>query len=509
MALNDDIMAKFYITTPIYYVNDKPHIGHAYTTIAADVLARYHRLIGDEVLFLTGTDEHGSKIAESAKKAEMTPQEFCDQTSAKFSLAWDELDISNDDFIRTTEQRHITGVKNILNKLKESGAIYEGEYKGLYCVGCERFLTEKELIDGKCPIHKTEPQQISEKNYFFNLKKFLPRLEKMIDQNEIKILPDNRRKEVLGLFKQGMDDFSVSRESVKWGIPLPFDENQVAYVWVDALSNYLTALDYSEGSEKLKKFWPADLHLMAKDILKFHALYWPAMLMALGEELPKTIFAHGFFMIDGEKMSKSLGNFIDPHDLVAEFGSDAVRYLLLSQFPFGVDGDVKLGNFAIQYNSDLANGIGNLTSRVLAMVEKYFNGVVPAEDGGLSGEVGDIWSDYQKAMAEFRVDLAIEAIRKLISIADGYVDVNKPWELAKSDQEKLAKVIYNLLEVLRHLALMLYPVMPECSQKILSALGKSDFTSLTIEELKKWGGLVAGSSVAKSEQLFPRLVKAE
>lgn len=502
-------MKKFYITTPVYYVNDKPHIGHAYTTIAADVLARYHRLLGEEVFFLTGTDEHGSKVAESASKAGMTPQEFCDQTAAKFSSAWKALAISNDDFIRTTSARHIEGVKKILTKLKESGAIYEGEYQGLYCVGCEKFLTEKELVDGKCEIHKTEPQVLSEKNYFFNLKKYLPKLQELIENKEIKILPEARLKEVMGLFKQGLDDFSVSRESVKWGISLPFDESQVTYVWVDALSNYLTALGYTEGSEKLKRFWPADLHLMAKDILKFHALYWPAMLLALGEKLPKAIMAHGFFTIDGEKMGKSMGNAVDPNTLVEEFGSDATRYLLLSQFPFGIDGDVKAGNFSVQYNSDLANGVGNLTSRVLAMAEKYFGGVVPALDLELAGGIEAIWIDYQQAMAEFKIDKAIEAVRKLISLADGYVDTNKPWELAKSDQEKLTKVIYNLLEVLRHLGIMLAPIMPDCSIKILTALGRADIAGSDFNDLKKWGGMAQGDKVAKAEQLFPRLVKAE
>ena len=497
---------KFYITTPIYYVNGEPHIGAAYTTIAADVLARYHRLLGSEVFFLTGTDEHGSKVAQTAEKAGLSPQEFCDINSAKYQMAWDRLDISNDYFIRTTEDKHKQGVTKFLEKLKMVGAIYEGEYEGLYCTGCEAFVTEKELVNGKCPIHNVEPEAIKEKNYFFDFKKYLPQVEKLIDSGRIKIMPESIRKEVLGLLKQELNDFSISRQSVKWGIELPFLSGQVVYVWVEALLNYITALGYgSENDENFRKFWPVNIHLMAKDIIKFHALFWPAMLLAAGEEVPEVVYAHGFFTVDGQKMGKSMGNVIDPNELVTRFGSDAVRYLLLSQFPFGADGDVKAGNFVIQYNSDLANGFGNLTSRVTSMVEKYFSGMVPAKDEELKLEVEKIWQGYQESLDVFRVDEAINNIKKLNALADSYIDKNKPWVLAKEDQARLAKVIYNLLEILRQIGVMLYPVMPQTAEKILQGLGKADFTSYNLDELKKWGGLEEGSKIEKSEALFPRI----
>ncbi|MDO8668764.1 MAG: methionine--tRNA ligase [Candidatus Buchananbacteria bacterium] len=500
-------MKKFYITTPIYYVNDKPHIGHAYTTIAADVLARYHRLKGDEVFFLTGTDEHGSKVAESAQAANKSPQEFCDENSAKFQMVWDRLNISHNNFLRTTSLQHKQGVEKFLNKLKESGSIYESDYQGLYCTGCERFITEKELLDGLCPDHKKAPEVLKEKNYFFKLKDYLPQIAKLINSGELMILPENKKNEVLGLIKQGLDDFSISRESVKWGIKIPFNDSQITYVWVEALQNYITGIGYGADEENFNKFWPADIHLMAKDIIKFHALYWPAMLLAAGLPLPKVIFAHGFFTIDGEKMSKTLGNVIDPEALVDEFGSDAVRYLLLSQFPFGADGDVKAGNFVIQYNSDLANGLGNLTSRVLSMAEKYFDGVVPEKDFEFSDETAGIWHQYEDAMKIFKIDEVIEIIRKFNSFADGYVERQKPWQLAKEDKEQLAKVIYNLLESIRHLALMVYPIMPDVAEQIFKYLNQADWKSHNFKELIDWGVLEPAAKVEKAKALFPRLEK--
>lgn len=499
-------MSKFYITTPIYYSNGEPHIGSAYPTIASDVLARFHRLKGEEVFFLTGVDEHGAKMAEAADSAGMTPQEFCDNTAAKFQFLWDELDISNDDFIRTTSGRHKAGVTKLLLKLKEVEAIYEGEYEGFYCQGCEAFVTEKDLIDGECPIHKKKPELIQEKNYFFNLKKYLPELERLIDSGEMKILPASKKKEVLGLFKQEINDFSISRSSLKWGITIPWDKSQVAYVWADALSNYITALGYgSDDESKMAKFWPADTHIVGKDIIKFHCLFWPAMLLAAGLPVPKSIFAHGFFTVDGQKMGKSMGNVIDPHNLIKAFGADATRYLLLSQFPFGQDGDIKASQFAIQYNSDLANGIGNFASRVTAMAEKYFTGVVPERSSELKAEVEKIWADYRLAMENFQVDEAIGAVKKLNNLGDGYVETNKPWELAKTDEARLKEVIYNLLEVLRHLSLMLWPIMPATAEKIFSALGQDNFMAHKMTELEVWGVLEPGSQVSKNEALFPRI----
>lgn len=499
-------MSKFYITTPIYYVNGDPHIGSAYPTIACDVLARYHRLKGDEVWFLTGSDEHGAKMAETAEKAGQSPQDFCDEKTAKFQECWDELDISNNDFIRTTSDRHKLGVQKLLQKLKDVEAIYEGEYEGLYCQGCEAFVTERDLVDGKCPNHNVRPQIISEKNYFFNLKKYLPELKRKIDEGELVILPESKRNEVLGLFKQEISDFSISRSSLKWGIPLPWDESQVAYVWADALSNYITALGYGSSDESnLEKFWPADVHVVGKDIIKFHCIFWPAMLLAAGLPVPKTVYAHGFFTVDGQKMGKSMGNIIDPFNLIKEFGTDAVRYLLLSQFPFGQDGDIKASQFVIQYNSDLANGVGNFSSRVTSMAEKYFAGIIPARDTELKNEVEKLWLEYESALDVFQVDGAIETIKKMQSLGDNYVEKNKPWELAKNNPQRLAEVIYNLLEVLHHLGLMLWPVMPETSGKIMQALGQEAFTSQDFAKLRVWGLLEPTAKVNKNEALFPRI----
>ncbi|HYC79993.1 MAG TPA: methionine--tRNA ligase, partial [Candidatus Binatia bacterium] len=365
---NTEEKRKFYITTPIYYVNAKPHIGSAYTTIAADVLARLHRLLGHETLFLTGTDEHGAKIAEAAQAAGKKPQEFVDEVSAQFSLAWDILSIAPDDFIRTTEPRHKAAVKIFLEKLKESGKLYEGEYEGLYCVGHEAFIKESDLVDGVCPDHKTKPELLKEKNWFFKLSDYQDILKKRIESDEIQIWPQARKNEVLSFISQGLEDTAISRPNVKWGIPLPWDENQTAYVWVEALFNYCSAIGYGADDERYKKFWPADIHLMGKDIIKFHCVIWPALLLAIKEPTPKAIYANGFFTSGGQKMSKSLGNVIDPVEWAQKYGPDAVRYFVLREVPFGQDGDVSEEKFLARYNGDLANGLGNLFSRLTNMV---------------------------------------------------------------------------------------------------------------------------------------------
>jgi len=497
-------MSKFYITTPIYYVNDKPHIGHAYSTIAADVLARYHRLKGDQVFFLTGTDEHGKKIQTAAETAGMEPKEFCDQNAAKFSLLWDRLDISQDHFIRTTDDQHKQGVQKILTELQAAGAIYEGDYEGLYCVGCERFLTDKELVDGLCPDHKKAPEMIKEHNYFFNLKKYLPAVMSLIDEQKIKIIPEARRNEVLGLFKQDISDFSISRENVRWGVPLPFAPDHTAYVWVDALSNYITALGYGTDNKLFDTFWPADVHILGKDILKFHALFWPAILLALSQELPRKIVVTGFFTVDGQKMSKSLGNVIDPHSLVDTFGADATRYLLLSQFPFGHDGDVKATAFAVQYTSDLANGVGNLVSRVLAMTTKYFAGTVPPVESTIKEQVTDWWQAYNQAMADQSIDKALAVVRAINTFADGYIDQEKPWSLAKTNDPKLAVVLANSLELIRQLGLMVYPFMPETADKI-NKIFAEHWQQQTLEDLIDQL-VTPGADLGQCDALFPRLV---
>lgn len=470
---------RFYITTPIYYVNDKPHIGHIYTTIAADILARYYRIKGKEVFFLTGTDEHGAKVAESAKKAGKSPREFCDKNSKLFKNTFQNLNLSFDYFVRTTDRRHEKAVAKFMQKLWENGDIYEGTYEGLYCTDCEKFLSDKELIQDKCPDHLKVPEKISEKNYFFKLKKYLPRVKKLIEEDKIKIHPEERKRETQGLFRQGLEDFSVSREKVKWGIPLPFDKKQITYVWVEALQNYISAIGYGDNRKEFEKWWPADAHLMGKDILKFHAIYWPALLLAAGEKLPKELFIHGFFTINGQKMSKTLGNVIDPNTLVKKFGPDATRYLLLSQFPLGQDGDIKEEKFEEKYNADLANGLGNLVSRTLNMIEQYCGGKIPKlvkSPRSLSKVKGLI----EKLM----FDKALKEIWEAIEWTNQYIDKEKPWKL-KNNQSRLEKVISELAAVLCEVASNLSPFVPETSEKIITQ--------------------ISNKKIKKGKPLFPRI----
>lgn len=494
---------KFYITTPIYYASDKPHIGHAYTTIAADVLARYNRMLGKDVFFLTGTDEHGAKVAKSAEKADMDPQAFCDEKSAKYKVAWDNLSISNDKFIRTTSSEHKKAVNKFFTLLKEKEAIYEGEYKGLYCTGCEKFITEKELIDGKCPDHQKKPEELSEKNYFFKLSDYKEKIKSLIDKDEIEVGPENIKKEVLGLFKQNLEDFSVSRESVKWGIDLPFDKSQKTYVWVEALQNYISAIGYEGNQEQFDKFWPADLHLMAKDIIKFHAIFWPAMLMAADLPLPKTIFAHGFFSIDGQKMSKTIGNVIDPNELVKKYGADASRYLILSQFPFGQDGDIKADKFDEQYNDQLANNLGNLVNRVLKLSQGVRN-ESNLIDGDIKNKVEAIWATYEEFMNTYQIYRGLDEIKDLLNYTNKYIDEKKPWELKRVNMGEFLPLMKSLLELLRHVSFMIRPFMPNVSQKIMEQLNCSEDKELKFMEFIKWKDFDI-SRIREGKVLFPRI----
>jgi methionyl-tRNA synthetase len=472
---------KFYLTTPIYYTNQPPHIGTAYTTVAADVLARYHRQQGDKVFFLTGTDEHGEKIAQAADKTGQTPREFVDGITEKFKLAWEKLNIQYDDFIRTTDERHKKGVAKFLTKLKDNGKVYQDEYKALYCTGCEDFIFKKDLVDGKCPYHKTKPELISETNYFFKLKDFLPRVKELIEKNEIVIEPAERKKEVLSLLKQDLGNLSISRQKVSWGIDLPFDQKQKIYVWVEALQNYITAIGYENNPKQFKEFWPADLHLIAKDIVKFHAIFWPALLLATGLELPKKIFVHGFFTIEGQKMSKTLGNIIDPIYLVDKYGADPVRYFLLREISFGQDGDFSIKRLEERYNADLANGLGNLVSRVLALSEK--NKPVQSGNNQLAEQIKLTQKKYQQAMAEIKLNECLEAVWQLISASDELVDRNKIWELVKTNAQKANQLLGALLETLKEIANLLEPFMPDTAEKI----------EIQVEQNKK------------TEGLFPRL----
>lgn len=468
---------KKYITTPIYYVNDHPHIGHAYTTIIADVLARHYRnKLGDEnVHFLTGTDEHGLKIAESADKQGIKPQEFTDIISGEFVDAWKNLDISNDNFIRTTSEKHKNIVRDILLKLKNSktslgnDVLYESDYEGLYCVGCEKFINESELVDGCCPDHNRKPEKLKEKNWFFNLKDFLPIIKEKIQSDELEIYPKTRKNEVLGLIdKQDLPDFSISRsiKSVPWGIDLPWDKNQKCYVWVDALSNYITALDYP-GGENFKKFWPADIQLMALEILKFHAIFWPAILIALELPLPKKLAIHGFFTIDGKKMSKTLGNVINPNELVSKYGADATKYLILSQFGFGSESDINVSEFPAKYNADLVNGLGNLVNRVTNMVQSYLDGKIDTE---LKEET--IVKEVQETIENLNFRDALLKIWQVVQKINGLIDTTKPWELAKQEEKKdeLKANLQAMTISLYNIAISLKPFMPQKSEEIIKVL---------------------------------------
>jgi methionyl-tRNA synthetase len=456
---------KFYITTPIYYSNGEPHVGSAYTTIAADVLARLHRLAGEEVLFLTGLAEHGSKIAESAEKAGKETHAFVDDMSVKFLDAWKALDISHDDFIRTTEPRHEKGVNLFFQKLKESGKVYEGEYEGWYCVGCESFKKESELVDGLCPLHNRKADWVKEKNWFFKLSDYGQILLDKIKGRDLLILPEGRRNEIISFIEQGLDDIAISRRTAKFALKLPWDADQTIYVWLDELFNYCSAVGYADDREKFDKYWPADLHLVGKDIIKFHCIIWPALLLAIGEEVPKAVFAHGFFTVGGQKMSKTLGNVIDPKEWAEKYGSDAVRYFLLREVPFGQDGDVSDDKMLARYNGDLANGLGNLFSRVTNMVEKFLDGDVddyPPSPKDLSAATEDFY------VLDFLGGL--NKIWEAIAWANKLIDDAKPWELNKTEPEKVKELLKQLVALLYDISLRLAPILPETADKIRKGL---------------------------------------
>lgn len=473
---------KFYITTPIYYVNDKPHIGSAYTTIAADVLARFHRARGADTWFLTGTAEHGSKIFQSAEKAGKQPQEFVDEMSAKFSLAWDILEISNNDFIRTTQVRHTEAVRKFFEKLKLSGKIYEGEYEGLYCVGHEAFIKESELVNGVCPEHKTKPEIVKEHNWFFKLSEYAKILTEKIKNRELEILPQERQNEVLAFIGQGLEDITISRQGAKFALPLPWDDKQTIYVWLDELFNYCSAVGYGKDDANFKKYWPADVHLVGKDIIKFHCVIWPALLLAIGEQIPKKVFAHGFFTVDGQKISKTIGNVIDPVEWAAKYGTDAVRYFLLREVPFGQDGDLSEEKLKARYEGELANGLGNLVSRVTTLVEKYLDGKIIVEKiDGKNPESDEIHS----LIENFKFHDALAKIWQWVIWANKTVDEKKLWELGKTDIGDFTKTCAGLLGAIEIIAIELKPFVPEASEKILK--------------------IVNAKKITKAEPLFPRI----
>jgi len=470
-----DKKKKFYITTSIPYTNARPHIGHALELVQVDVLARHHRGLGEDVFFLTGTDEHGQKTLKAAEAVGKDPKVYADEISQKFKDLKALLNLSNDDFIRTTdEKRHLPAVYKLWGKYKEKGDIYKKKYKGFYCSGCEAFKTQKELINNKCVIHQKEVDVIEEENYFFKLLKYLPKVQKIIEKNEIKIIPESRKKEILGMIKSGMDDISFSRVKEKyWGWPVPGDNSQVFYVWQDALPNYISAIGYADNDKKFKKYWPADVHCIGKDIVKFHCIFWPAMLLSAGLKLPKSIFIHGFINVAGQKMSKSLGNVIDPFELVKKYGTDAVRYYLLREISPTEDGDFTYEKFEQRYNSDLAGGIGNLVSRIVALAQKLniSKGKVTLK---INKAVNKTKKECEKHLEDFKFNEALKSIWELIGFCDKYINDGKPWE----NKENAKQVIFDSLFVLKNIADLLLPFLPETSEKIKQAVMLKQKTAL-------------------------------
>ena len=472
-------MNKFYITTSIAYTNAPPHIGFALELIQADVLARYNRIQGKDVYFLTGTDEHGIKVEKAAKDAGKTPQEFVDEISKKFQALTEVLNISNTDFIRTTDtKRHLPAVEKVWQKLQENNDLYKQKYKGFYCTGCEAFLTKKDLVEGKCPHHQIEPQIIEEENYFFRLSKYQDQLKEVIEKDELKIIPEERKNEILSFIARGLEDisFSRSKERLRWGFSVPGDDKQVIYVWCDALTNYISALGFATNSDLFQKFWPADVHCIGKDILRFHAVYWPAILLSLNLPLPKSILVHGFITANGQKMSKSLGNVVDPFGLVEKYGQDAVRYYLLREIPTTKDGDFSYSKFEKRYNDDLAKGLGNLVARVIGLKFKIQSSKfkITIKNSKFIEILEKVKKDYQEAIKNYKLNEALAVIWELIGFCDKYIEEKRLWE----EKEENKQEIEELIVVIEEIANLLAPFLPGTSEKI-----KNQLESQTIEPL--------------------------
>jgi methionyl-tRNA synthetase len=505
---------KFYITTPIYYVNSEPHIGSAYTTIVADIIARYKRFMDYDVFFLTGTDEHGQKVLQAAQQAGKDPQEFCDELAEKFKQLWKELKITNDYFIRTTDEMHMKTVQEFVAKMKENGDVYKGIYKGWYCVPCETFWNEDEVIkEGEerfCPECKRPVKWVEEENYFFRLSKYRDPLLKYYEEHPDFVEPDFRRNEMLKILEGGLKDLSITRTTFKWGVPMKDDPEHVIYVWVDALINYISAIGYGWNDEMFNKWWPADLHLIGKEINRFHSIIWPAMLMSVGLPLPKKVFAHGWLTVNGQKISKSLGNAIDPRFFVKRYGNDVVRYYLIRDIMFGKDGDFSEERLVHRLNSDLANDYGNLLHRITAMIKKYFNGRLPSPsaqeglDSWLKERFFETKDAYHELMDSYRLTEALDKIWEFIADVNKYFNDTKPWILGKEgNMERLGTVLYNSLEAVFKVALMTLPVMPDTSKEVFRRVSFEEKPSK--EHLENWGVLKSGSTVIHGEPLFRKI----
>jgi methionyl-tRNA synthetase len=504
-------MAKFYLTTAIDYVNNLPHLGTAYEKIAADAIARYKRLAGFDTRFLMGNDEHSINVEKAAREKGLAPQEYCDQMAEAFQAVWKRLDISYDDFIRTTEPRHVRGVQALFRAFVDAGDVTKGKYEGFYCVGCERFYPEKDLVDGKCPVHKTVPQWLSEENHFFKLSTYAPRLLELYRKHPEFIIPETRRNEIVNVVEGGLEDISVSRASVSWGIPFPNDPGHTVYVWFDALINYITGVGYPNQDGDYSKYWPADLHVIGKDITRFHCIIWPAMLLSAKLPLPKTVLGHGWVQFQGEKLSKSLGNIVNPLEIADRYGADALRYYLLKEVPLFRDGDFTWELFIDRYNADLANDWGNLFTRTVSMIHRYRAGkvaaVAPIE--GLGDVIADALRDYAAALERYEIDKGIEAAWSVIRRANRLVEEKAPWNLAKdlARGAELDALLTTLVVALQHTALMLYPVMPAKAREVWETLRLRP--AMEAVRLPQAGALLpcpaSAESIGASKPLFPRI----
>jgi len=509
---------KFYITTAIDYVNSLPHIGTAYEKIGADALARWHRMLGDEVHFQMGNDEHSVNVARAAEDAGKSPKAYCDEMRVKFEDVWRRLEISYDGFIQTSDPRHEKGVQKLLKTIMDNGDIERRKYEGWYCESCEAFLTEKDLENGMCPNHKSKPKWLAEENYFFKLTKYRDRLLSHIEKNPEFILPDIRRNEIVSFLREGLQDISVSRASVEWGIPVPHDPDHVVYVWFDALINYITAMGYGWDERLFEKWWPADVHVIGKDITRFHCIIWPAMLMSAGIELPRTVFGHGFVYLKGEKMSKTLGNVVTPFDVIDKYGADSLRYYLLREGGFGRDGDFTWEHFIERYNGDLANGIGNLVSRTVGMATRYCDSsIAPAKADGASelraaaeGLPAKVIESLDHRTGEVAFHQALASIWEVIAAADRHINENKPWEMAKAGRtDDIKRVLWEVASAIRTITVMLYPFMPSSAERIWEAMGMDAFGSLAEQspdaKSLAWGSLASEIKVKPGGGLFPRI----